>query len=54
MQNGKAEFDDIAAGYNEGIVENLGSFGRFRNSMLFYKRGYLKYLLPEIPKAILD
>jgi ubiquinone/menaquinone biosynthesis C-methylase UbiE len=54
MRNGKPEFDAIANRYNEEIVENLGSLGRFRDSMLFYKSQYLKYLLPETPSAILD
>jgi ubiquinone/menaquinone biosynthesis C-methylase UbiE len=54
MRNGKAEFDDIASRYNAEVVENLGSFDRFRDSMLYYKSRYLKYLLPETPKAILD
>jgi ubiquinone/menaquinone biosynthesis C-methylase UbiE len=54
MRTGNAEFDAIANGYNDEIVENLGSFGKFRQSMLFYKSQYLKYLLPKEPKGILD
>jgi ubiquinone/menaquinone biosynthesis C-methylase UbiE len=54
MRNGKSEFDDIANRYNAEIVENLGSFGKFRDSMLLYKSQYLKRLLPETPAAVLD
>ena len=54
VKNNKTEFDSIAKKYNEEIVENLGSFGKFRDAMLFYKSQYLEYLLPETPKAILD
>jgi hypothetical protein len=37
MSTSKTEFDDIAKGYNDEIVENLGTFGKFRESMLSYK-----------------
>jgi SAM-dependent methyltransferase len=54
MQNEEAEFDIIANGYNNEIVENLGVFGRFRETMLYYKCDYLKYILPQKPTGILD
>ena len=54
MRNEKPEFDDIANRYNEEVIENLGLFGKYRESMLFYKSQYLKYLLPETPSSILD
>jgi hypothetical protein len=37
MDTNRTEFDDIAQGYNNEIVENLGAFGKFINSMLDYK-----------------
>jgi ubiquinone/menaquinone biosynthesis C-methylase UbiE len=49
-----AEFDEIAAEYNDEIVKNAGMFGRFRQSMLSYKSQYLAYLLPQKPERILD
>ena len=54
MTTEKTEFDEIANGYNDEIVENLGVFGKFRQSMLFYKSDYLKYILPNTPESILD
>ena len=54
MTTDKTEFDEIANGYNDEIVENLGVFGKFRQSMLFYKSDYLKYILPKTPESILD
>jgi trans-aconitate methyltransferase len=54
MAAGNMEFDAIANNYNNEIVENLGSFGKFRQSMLSYKSQYLKYLLPKEPQGLLD
>jgi len=48
------QFDEIADRYDAEIVENLGYFGKYRQSMLSYKAQYLKYLLPCEPKGILD
>lgn len=53
MEN-NPEFDKIADKYHAEIVENLGSFGKFRQSTLSYKAQYLHYLLPFEPKGILD
>ena len=49
-----SEFDTIANKYDAEIIKNLGSFGRFRQSMLSYKAQYIQYLLPFAPKGILD
>jgi hypothetical protein len=49
MNTSKTEFDSIAKGYNDEIVENLGAFGKFRNSMLSYKAEYLQYILSSTP-----
>ncbi|MDR2097029.1 MAG: methyltransferase domain-containing protein [Spirochaetaceae bacterium] len=54
MTNEKAEFDDFAVGFNESLIEHLGVFAKFRQSMLYYKMQYIKYFLPETPSAILD
>jgi ubiquinone/menaquinone biosynthesis C-methylase UbiE len=54
VQTGNSGFDEIAGRYNDEIIENLGIFGKFRRSMLFYKAQYLRYLLPNEPKGILD
>jgi trans-aconitate methyltransferase len=49
MNTSKKEFDAIAKDYNDEIVENLGVFGKFRNSMLSYKAEYLSYIMPSFP-----
>lgn len=54
MQNAKVEFDEISKNYNDEVVVNMGGFGKYRDTTLFYKSQYLEYLLPETPKAILD
>lgn len=54
IKSEKSEFDEIAGRYDAEIIESLGSFGNFRQSMLYYKVQYLRYLLPYEPKAILD
>jgi ubiquinone/menaquinone biosynthesis C-methylase UbiE len=54
MFNEKVEFDDIANRYNNEVIENLGFFGKYRDTMLFYKSQYLKYLLHKTPTSILD
>jgi len=54
MQGQQPEFDNIVKRYNEEVVGSLGFFGKFRDTMLFYKSEYLEYLLPETPNAILD
>lgn len=50
----KVEFDSIAKKYNEQIVDSLGVFGKIKDTAHSYKSDYLKYLLPDMPNAILD
>ena len=54
MKDKKTEFDSIAKGYIGERIETLGSFGKFIDTAHSYKIEYLKYLLPEMPKAILE
>jgi SAM-dependent methyltransferase len=53
MNTTETEFDHIAKDYNDEIGENLGTFGKFRDSMLFYKAEYLKHIL-SVSHGILD
>jgi ubiquinone/menaquinone biosynthesis C-methylase UbiE len=53
MKNKIAEFDKFADGYNEAIVEELGKFGKYRDTAFIYKVKYLKNILKE-PMNILD
>jgi SAM-dependent methyltransferase len=55
METSSTEFDDIAQDYNNEIVEDLGAFGKFRDSMLAYKVEYLRYIAPlHYAQSILD
>jgi SAM-dependent methyltransferase len=52
MNTTETEFDRIAKDYNDEIVENLGAFGKFRDSMLFYKAEYLRRILSDFPGTL--
>jgi 2-polyprenyl-3-methyl-5-hydroxy-6-metoxy-1,4-benzoquinol methylase len=54
MENKIAEFDKLAEDYNETIVKDLGKFGKYRDTAFVYKINYLKYLIKDEPKSILD
>jgi ubiquinone/menaquinone biosynthesis C-methylase UbiE len=54
MRKKEAEFDEMAENLDDLLKDGLGIFAWMRESILDYKGEYLKYLLPENPKAILD
>jgi ubiquinone/menaquinone biosynthesis C-methylase UbiE len=54
MWNEKAEFDEMAENLDDLAKADLGIFAWMRESILDYKGEYLKYLLPENTKTILD
>ena len=49
-----AEFDKFAQTYLDETVKDLGRFGKYKNTALQYKCQYLRHILAEEPKGILD
>lgn len=49
-----SEFDKFAQEYYDDSVKDLGDFGKYRDTAFLYKCQYLKYILPNEPKKILD
>jgi trans-aconitate methyltransferase len=54
MENKIAEFDSISTDYNAVIVKCMGKFGKYRDTAFVYKAQYLKHLLRNEPRSILD
>jgi trans-aconitate methyltransferase len=54
MDSTHAEFDACADNYYDKTIEELGEFGKYRDTALIYKAQLLKYILKDEPRAILD
>jgi SAM-dependent methyltransferase len=54
METKIAEFDKLVEDYNETVVKDFGKFGKYRDTAFVYKADYMKYLLENEPKNILD
>jgi SAM-dependent methyltransferase len=54
MDNTSAEFDKFAKDYYDESRNDLGKYGKYRDTAFIYKAQLLKYILKVEPKKILD
>jgi trans-aconitate methyltransferase len=54
MENNIVEFDRFAEDYCDEWVKNLGKFGKYSDTAFLHKTLFLKNLLKNEPKSILD
>lgn len=54
MADTNAEFDKFAENYSDSLKDDLGKFGKYRDTAYTYKARLLKHILKGEPKNILD